>query len=102
MCTQSDRNQADGVLTPMPWLITGQIVDADMWFRDLGAIAGSHGEGGSCYAVTKVNTIRPLGTVKHTGKIFSQTSVHRRRLRRVKSNQGVTRSLCNCGYGRDR
>src|ERR1700681_3521641 len=102
MRAQSERNQADWILAPMAWQVTGNPIDADVRFGNLGTVALALREDGSSHAPAQINTVRSCVGVVDPRQFFGEPSVEGRGLRWIKRNQRVVRALADRSDQRER
>src|SRR5205823_4789184 len=86
---ESERDQANRILTPMPWKIACEIIDADSRLRDLRAVVESQGKNGGGRPPPQINTIRLFAFALYLSEIVGQQGVETRCLRRKKRDKRV-------------
>ena len=99
MGAERNRDQADGILPPVPRLVAAKKIDVDQWFGVLRTIVGPEREDRRRGSAPDKNAA-PLGDpvrYPELSKILGQQFVERRCLRGVKRHERVVRCLSNRG-----
>ncbi|PYS67629.1 MAG: hypothetical protein DMF73_18875 [Acidobacteria bacterium] len=93
--TQSERDQTDRILPPVPRLVARKIIDANARLGELRTIIETHRQNCCSRAVPQIDPICFLLRVPDRSQIFCQVAIKSRRLRWEKRRQGVARRLAD-------
>jgi hypothetical protein len=89
--TESERAPPDRILPPLPWIVAGEEVDADVRLRLLRAVIAPQREDGGGGTAADVEPVHHRAPVRQRAEVGGERLVHEARLRREERDQGVVR-----------